>query len=179
MGGGIIETITKCLNEWNAIIEALGTGKQTILIRKTTTQVSKFLLYPTRSYVDKDEEYLKHFKPEYLNFVKKYALPKQEDNKRIVKYIAFVEDVFKYPNTNIRDLDKYHIWTNQNVKDYLSKKDANIWLLRVYKLKDPVMTTKNKAIVFANVSNKIPISNIKSVLSNNEFEKIKKGLINL
>lgn len=26
--------ITKCLNEWNATIEALGCGKQSILIRK-------------------------------------------------------------------------------------------------------------------------------------------------
>ncbi len=26
--------ISKCLNEWNATIEALGQGKQTILIRK-------------------------------------------------------------------------------------------------------------------------------------------------
>ena len=25
--------ITKCLNEWNATLEALGQGKQTILIR--------------------------------------------------------------------------------------------------------------------------------------------------
>ena len=28
------KTITKCLNEWNATIEALGQGKQSILIRK-------------------------------------------------------------------------------------------------------------------------------------------------
>lgn len=34
--------ITKCINEWNATIEALGQGKQTILIRKYgTTRVSK------------------------------------------------------------------------------------------------------------------------------------------
>ena len=26
--------ITKCVNEWNATIEALGQGKQTILIKK-------------------------------------------------------------------------------------------------------------------------------------------------
>ena len=26
--------ITKCINEWNATLEALGQGKQTILIRK-------------------------------------------------------------------------------------------------------------------------------------------------
>ena len=27
--------ITKCINEWNATIEALGQGKQTILIKKS------------------------------------------------------------------------------------------------------------------------------------------------
>ena len=42
-----METITKCLNEWNATLEALGQGKQTILIRKYNTSVEKFLLYPT------------------------------------------------------------------------------------------------------------------------------------
>ncbi|WP_369829823.1 DUF1802 family protein [Methanobrevibacter sp. 87.7] len=39
--------ITKCLNEWNATIEALGQGKQTILIRKYNTSLKEFLLYPT------------------------------------------------------------------------------------------------------------------------------------
>ncbi len=32
---------TKCLNEWNATIEALGQGKQTILIRKYNTTKHK------------------------------------------------------------------------------------------------------------------------------------------
>ena len=47
--------ITKCLNEWNATIEALGQGKQTILIRKYGTTLNKFLLYPTNSYANKDD----------------------------------------------------------------------------------------------------------------------------
>jgi len=29
-----MSSITKCLNDWNATVEALGQGKQTILIRK-------------------------------------------------------------------------------------------------------------------------------------------------
>ena len=46
--------ITKCLNEQNATIEALGQGKQTILIRKYGTTLNEFLLYPTVSYALKD-----------------------------------------------------------------------------------------------------------------------------
>jgi hypothetical protein len=34
--------ITKCLNEWNATIEALGQGKQTILIRKYGISIDKY-----------------------------------------------------------------------------------------------------------------------------------------
>ena len=47
--------ITKCLNEWNATIKALGQGKQTILIRKYGTTLKEFLLYPTVSYALKDD----------------------------------------------------------------------------------------------------------------------------
>ena len=56
----MVETITKCLNEWNATIEALGQGKQSILIRKYGTNVNEFLLFPTVSYALKDD-YLESF----------------------------------------------------------------------------------------------------------------------
>ena len=46
--------ITKCLNEWNATVEALGQGKQTILIRKYDTTLKEFLFFPTTSYATKD-----------------------------------------------------------------------------------------------------------------------------
>ena len=52
-----MEEITKCLNEWNATIEALGCGNQTILIRKYGTSLNNFLLYPTISYAN--NEYFK------------------------------------------------------------------------------------------------------------------------
>lgn len=66
--------ITKCLNEWNATIESLGTGKQTILIRKYQTTLDEFLLYPTVSYANKDD-ILDSFDKEYQTFVKKNLLP--------------------------------------------------------------------------------------------------------
>ena len=57
----ILSEITKCLNDWNATVEALGQGKQTILIRNTGTTLKEFLLYPTVSYANKDD-YLDSFK---------------------------------------------------------------------------------------------------------------------
>ena len=57
--------ITKCLNEWNATLEALGQGKQTILIRKYDTTLKEFLLYPTISYANK-EDILDSFQEEIL-----------------------------------------------------------------------------------------------------------------
>ena len=80
-----METITKCLNEWNATIEALGQGKQTILIRKYGTTIDKFFLYPTVSYANKDN-YLDNFEKKYQTFVEKNAFPNKDNNKTEIKY---------------------------------------------------------------------------------------------
>ena len=86
------ETIRKCLNEWNATIEALGQGKQSILIRKYGTNVKEFLLYPTVSYALQDD-YLNSFQDDWRDFVKENALPNKDDSKFEVKYFARVENV--------------------------------------------------------------------------------------
>jgi len=70
--------ITKCLNEWNATVEAFGQGKQTILIRNYNTTLPNFLLYPTISYTLKDN-YLESFQLNYRDFVKEYALPEMDN----------------------------------------------------------------------------------------------------
>ena len=89
--------ITKCLNEWNATIEALGQGKQTILIRKYGTTLKEFLLYPTVSYALKDNV-LDSFQEQ--DFVKSNLLP-NGDNPYEIKYYATVEDVIEKPSTRI------------------------------------------------------------------------------
>ena len=89
--------ITKCLNEWNATIEALGQGKQTILIRKYGTTLKEFLLYPTVSYALKDNV-LDSFQDQ--EFVKSNLLP-NGDNPYEIKYYATVEDVIEKPSTRI------------------------------------------------------------------------------
>ncbi|MEL7672018.1 DUF1802 family protein [Methanobacterium sp.] len=165
----------KCLNEWNATIEALGHGKQTILIRKYGTALNEFLLYPTVSYAAKNN-YLNSFKKEYQSFVEENALPKKESNKFEVKYFAKVEEVIEKPSQRIGYFNKYHIWTKNHVKSYLGSGKAHIWILRVYKLKNPVMAERSRALIFANLNENISLKDIEPVLSDEEFSKIVKEI---
>ena len=167
--------ITKCLNEWNATIEALGQGKQTILIRKYGTTLNEFLLYPTISYAKK-EDIIDSFQEDYKDFVKNNLLPNGENRKYEVKYYAEIDSVIKKPSTRIGTLNKFHIWTRDHVKNYLGKKPAQIWLLRVYKLNKPQLLTRSDGMLYANVNKEVELKG-KPVLSDTEFNKIKKEVL--
>jgi len=124
-----MDAMTKCLNEWNATIEALGQGKQAILIRKYGTNIDKFLLYPTVSYALKDN-YLDSFENKYKSFAEENALPKKDNGKTEVKYYAEVEKVIEKSVQRIGSLNKYHIWTNEHVKSYLGNQKAYVWVFK-------------------------------------------------
>lgn len=171
-----MEIITKCLNEWNATIEALGEGKQTILIRKYDTTIKEFILYPTTSYALHDD-FINNFQKEYQVFVKENSLPRKEGKKSEVKYIAKVEKILEKPFNRIGGLNKYHIWTNEHVKSYLGHKKAYIWILRVYKLKKPVMSERTSGIRYANLLEEVSLEGIKPVMSNSEFSKVLNSII--
>lgn len=171
----MVESITKCLNEWNATIEALGQGKQSILIRKYGTNVKDFLLFPTVSYALK-EDYLNCFQEDYKNFAKENTFPNKFDSKFEVKYYAKVEKIVEKSYSRIGALNDYHIWTRDHVKSYLGKTNAQIWILRVYELDKPKFLKRTLGIKYANVSEEVSLKNINPVLSDDEFERILKGI---
>ena len=171
----MVETITKCLNEWNATIEALGQGKQSILIRKYGTNVNEFLLYPTVSYALKDN-YLDSFQEDYKDFVKENSLPNEKDYKFEVKYYAKVEKVIEKSSSRIGAFNKFHIWTREHVKNYLGKTSAKIWILRVYKLDKPQKLQRSNGMLYANVDKPVKLEG-KPVLSDNEFKKLKEDIL--
>ena len=168
--------ITKCLNEWNATIESLGQGKQTILIRKYNTTLNEFLLYPTVSYANKDDV-LNSFQDDCKDFVKDNLLPAGENGTYEVKYYATVEEVIEKPSTRIGAFNKFHIWTRNHVKDYLGRKQAKIWILRVYKLDKPQMLKRSNGMLYANVDKPVKLEG-KPVLSDAEFDKLKEKILN-
>lgn len=168
--------ITKCLNEWNATIEALGQGKQTILIRKYDTTLKEFLLYPTISYANKDD-ILDSFQDDCKSFVKDNLLPAGENRTYEVKYYATVEEIIDKPSSRIGTFNKFHIWTREHVKNYLGRKEAKIWILRVYKLDKPQMLKRSNGMLYANVEKAIKLEG-EPVISDEEFEKLKKEILN-
>ena len=168
--------ITKCINEWNATIEALGQGKQTILIRKYGTTLNEFLLYPTISYANKDDV-LDSFQDNCKSFVKDNLLPSGENRTYEVKYYATVEEVIDKPSTRIGAFNKFHIWTRNHVKDYLGRKEAKIWILRVYELDKPQMLTRSRGMRYANVDKPVKLEG-KPVIPDTEFNKLKEDILN-
>ena len=165
--------ITKCLNEWNATLEALGQGKQTILIRKYGTTLNEFLLYPTVSYANK-EDILDSFQDK--EFAKNNLLPNGDDAYE-VKYYATVEEVIDKPSTRIGSFNKFHIWTRNHVKNFLGRKNAKIWILRVYELDKPQMLKRTRGMRYANVDKPVKLEG-KPVMPDDDFNKLKEEILN-
>jgi len=165
-----MESTHKCLKEWNATIEALGQGKQTILIRNYKTNVTEFLLYPTVSYALKDD-YLESFQGEYQDFVSSNSLPDKKGDKVLIKYFASLEGIVE-KSVNRIPSDKHYIWTRGHVKNYMTGKTAYIWILRVYTLKEPYWADPTPgALRYANLKEEVSLVGMEPVLSNKEFQK--------
>lgn len=168
---------TKCLNEWNATLEALGQGKQTILIRKYGAKYNQLLLYPTITYA-KNKNLLDSFKDNYKNFVEDNLLPIGENKVFEIKYYAKVEEVINKPSSGIDAFNNFHIWTKKHVKMYLGRKIPKIWVLRVYKLNKPQMLKKTRGMRYANVNTPVKLEG-KPVIPDDEFNKLKEEILNI
>lgn len=173
--------VERFLKEWNAVVEALGQGKQTILIRKYDTKIKEFLLYPT-SYYAKTDYYLDSFQKRYHSFVEENSLPyKNKEGKIQIKYFAKFEQFYEYKNTKFNVLEKNSIWTNEHIQSYLKGKSAIIWLMRIYKLDQPFMTNLAFGIRYSKTNHSLKPTQLKPVINDKEFSKIRtklKKLIN-
>lgn len=161
----------KGFKEWNAIVEALGEGKQSILIRAYSTTIKEFLLYPTFSYANKDD-YLTRFKKNDQRFVEEHALPLKKDDQVEIKYYAKIEKIIERSPARIGSVDKMHIWSKDHVKTYLKNKKAFIWALRVYKLKQPIFAERNNGMLFANLKKGASLDGMEPIITDKDLEKI-------
>ena len=80
-------------------------------------------------------------------------------------------------STRIGAFNKFHIWTRDHVKNYLEKKPAKIWILRVYELDEPQMLKRTNGMLYANVEKAVKLEG-EAVLSDDEFDKLKHDIIN-
>lgn len=135
------------LKDWAVTIEALGSGKQILLMRKGgireetrhfELQSDEFFLYP--AYEHQKEELLK---PEYQGEIAKTLENwSKEDLTTTIKYYAkLYEDVEVMDEEVLHRLAPVHIWTERFATERLKWKKTlplHLLLVRVYQLDEPI-----------------------------------------
>ncbi|MBA4544465.1 DUF1802 family protein [Thermoactinomyces daqus] len=134
------------LKEWAVTVEALGEGKQIIVMRKGgiaeetrhfEVRSDRFFLYP--AYEHQKEELLK---PEYrAEIAKTLQSWSPEQETATIKYFAELhEDIEVMDEEALFRLAPCHIWTNDFAHERLKwkkKLPLHLLLLRVYRLDQP------------------------------------------
>lgn len=174
-----MNTIKKCLKEGNPIVEALGNGIQSIIFKtfKPSPVGKQFLLFPTALYNNSGIE--DTFKIDYQDFAKDTHELITIDNKTSIKYYATVEYVIEDSKIPLKYLNDFHILKESQLKKTINKKSLNIWLLRVYELKESYLVPKVKGGMYGNLKDKIPLNALTPVISDEDFIKIKEKLITI
>ncbi|MDF2737365.1 MAG: hypothetical protein K0S93_1222, partial [Nitrososphaeraceae archaeon] len=154
------------LKEWAIICKALEDGRQTLLLRKGgimeyrkgfEVKHNEFLLYPTfehQSLESIKSEYKEKLK-EILEEQNKYTRKEIDKNNKnsdinntnIIKLFAKVEDVIEISDkVTLSKLRDYHIWSDEYVMmrmNYNPSKPMSVLLLRIYKIKKPLIIDIN------------------------------------
>ena len=98
---------------------------------------------------------------------------------QLEKITTKVEELIEKSSTRIGSFNKYHIWTREHVKSYLGGNSAKIWLLRVYKLKEPAILSRTQGMLYANVSEEVSLDGMTPVISDEDFEDLKSKILKI
>jgi hypothetical protein len=137
--------MTLAFKEWSYIVDALGKGRQNIILRKGgiaeeegtfMIKGNKFLLFPTLFHQAKD-----NIKESWLPFLdgEKYHT---QDGKIKIDYYAELADKKLISDWNIiKKLSPFHAWKDSVVEERFNRWDENVHLLivQVYKLQSPLL----------------------------------------
>ena len=141
MAVGSMKRLSRPLKEWSAVVDALGSGLQTILIRKYPPAHKDFLLYPTYGFSAHKRYLDRYYQKQHHDFVKK-SVESKKKGKTDLRYYANVTEVIEVRRANfdrLKNLNSLSIWSTDHVADYFKDekyKTAYIWIVRVHKLQE-------------------------------------------
>jgi hypothetical protein len=173
--------------DWSAVVDALGLGIQTVMVRSYKPRYSPFLLYPTFTYFGSVGAVLK-FQERYrematLSAIETVKLAK-EDFFVEIKYFAALDEAIQVSKDNWEALEPFFIWTHKHILEYVNKPPGKapgfLWIVRTYKLP--------KVIRFGRLSQggspaeyrhleRVSIAGSTPVLADNEFRAVKQKII--
>lgn len=174
---GSMKRLSRALKEWSAVVDALGSGLQTILIRKYPPAHRDFLLYPTYGFSARKIYLDRYYQKHHHDFVKK-SVESKKKGKTNLRYYANVTEVIEVKRANfdrLRNLTSHYVWSPNHVVDYLKDekyKTAYIWLVRVHKLQEPqsINDLGRGALRYANLPISVSIASKIPVLNDPEFQ---------
>ena len=139
------------LKEWAIVCKALEEGKQILLLRKGGIMEFRkgfeikhfeFFLYPTYEHQSK-ESIKDEYKKELETLLSSRCDNNKKYNKNTINLYAKVKDIIEISDkTKLPKLQNYHIWNQEYVTsrmNYNPSKPLYMLLLRIYKLKDPLV----------------------------------------
>lgn len=129
--------------EWHAIVEALGSGEQTLILRKggiaegrggfDAARAGRFWLFPTRFHAQVDKT-----KPAAARF---FAAP-PADGAITLRYFADItRHAWLSDWTSVAALDPHHLWTEAAVRekfDWARPAGLHAFIVRVHRLGTPI-----------------------------------------
>ncbi|HEY8402473.1 MAG TPA: DUF1802 family protein [Cytophagaceae bacterium] len=139
--------MTLAFKEWSYIVDALGKGKQSIILRKGgiaeeggdfSIKGKKFLLLPTMYHQAKDM-----IKPEWLKLLDGDRFQLNSDEVKI-EYFAELADVQVVSDwEKIKRLNSFHAWKEEVIAERYHRweKKVNLLIVQVYKLENPFVLT--------------------------------------
>ena len=64
------------------------------------------------------------------------------------------------------------------MSSYFNSNQANLWLLRVYMLNNPVYLKRSRGMIYANVDTEVDLNYENPVIDDDAFEILKNDIIN-
>jgi hypothetical protein len=130
--------------EWSYIVDALGKGKQSIILRKGgiseeggdfVVKGTKFLLLPTLYH--QAEEIIK---PQWLPFLKGDKFNTPDNKAKILYYVEVVDAKLITDYSIVKKLDQYHAWKDEIIQERFNRWNKSVHLLvtQVFELLTPV-----------------------------------------
>lgn len=181
------EKNNKALKEWATIVEALGEGAQTLLIRQKgrfivktekgfKTAHNEFFLYPTYNF-SKARQAKEKFQSKFQDLFERALSSKPIKNIINIKYYAQVVEILEIDDLDqVHKLSDYYIWTASHVEDYYKNSRENklyALILKIYKLKEIKKLHSSKlkgAMTYVNLPIDIYTKNCTPVLEEKDFD---------
>lgn len=169
------------LKEWAAVVKALETGSQILILRKGgvreegfSAETNAFYFYPTGFHQASDK-----LKPEYKHLLNDALDEKPPEGKVVIRSFAQIAETFViHSQEKLIALSPEYVYTDDEIKKKYGFRPGDaltVLAVRVYRLEAPVeIPVKTKyggCVSWVNLDDPVSLSNVTPVLTESDFNK--------